>query len=826
MSNPDKFVAIPNDKLPVDREALRKSFIDHILHTQGKHPTAATEFDQYMSAARTARDRMADRWTRTWHRFVDQKPKRVYYLSMEFLMGRLMSDGLINLGIDEAMRKALGDVGLDLELLCEHELDPGLGNGGLGRLAACFLDSMATLGIAGMGYGIRYEFGIFRQDIVDDAQVETPDNWLRRGNPWEMVRPERTFRVHFGGRVLHYSGPSGRIESDWRDTSEVLAMAYDLPVVGHGNGVVNTLRLWSAKATRDFDIHQFNRGDYLKSVEERSYSENISRVLYPNDSTEAGQELRLRQEYFLVSATLQDAVRRHTEEKLDIRALPEHAVFQLNDTHPALAVAEMMRLLFDEHHIEWGEAWDITRRCMNYTNHTILPEALECWSVHLMERLLPRHLEIIYEINHQFLLQVRSRFPGDDDRVRRMSIIAEGEWKKVRMANLAIVGSSHVNGVSALHSKILKDQLFRDFEEMRPGTVINQTNGVTPRRWLKKCNPSLSALITEHIGSGWVTDLDQLEKLVPLADDSAFIRAWQVSKRANKERLAAKLARHDIAIDTNHLFDTQVKRIHEYKRQLLNLIHVVSLYLSYREHLPTNVAPRTFFMGGKAAPGYDMAKRIVHLANCIGRVINDDPKTRDLLRLYFVRNYNVSLAEVIIPATDVSEQISTAGTEASGTGNMKFAMNGALTIGTLDGANIEIMEAVGRENMFIFGLTAENVERTKSQGYRPMDFYETDRELRNALDAISRGDFSPKGDPGCFRPLVDKLLHHDPFLVLADYRGYALCHQTIEAAYSSQDAWTRKCILNVAHMGRFSSDNTIRSYARDIWSVPVVSRGK
>lgn len=821
MPNRDKFVAIPNEELGVDKDSLKKSFVDHILHTQGKHPTAATPFDQYMSAARTARDRMADRWTRTWHKCKQETPKRVYYLSMEFLLGRLMEDGLLNLGIQGATHAALAEVGLDLDEVIEKEVDPGLGNGGLGRLAACFVDSMATLGIAGMGYGIRYEFGIFRQDIVEGAQVETPDNWLRRGCPWEMPRPERTFQVHFGGRVIHYTGPRGRVESDWTDTSIVMAMAYDLPVVGYRNDVVNTLRLWSAKAARDFDIHEFNRGDYLKSVEERSYSENISRVLYPNDTTEAGQELRLKQEYFLVSATLQDAVHRHLEGHSSLSDLPEFAVFQLNDTHPALAVAELMRLLFDVHRFDWNEAWDITKRSLNYTNHTILPEALERWPVYLMERLLPRHLEIIYEINHRFLEEVRKRFPGDEERIRRMSIVEEGDVKKVRMANLAIIGSSHVNGVSALHSKILKESLFADFEALTPGKVVNQTNGVTPRRWMVKCNPDLSQLITSRIGSGWEKDLDRLVKLIPHAEDPTFRLAWRHVKVQNKERLSAYFKSHyDIVLDTSHLFDTQVKRIHEYKRQLLNIVHVVSLYLKYRAGKTEGAVPRTFIIGGKAAPGYDMAKRTVHLANAIGQVINHDPATRDLLRLYFVPNYSVSLAERIIPATDLSEQISTAGTEASGTGNMKFAMNGALTIGTLDGANIEILEAVGWENMFIFGLTTENVEQTKRQGYSPMEVYLADRELRAALDAISGGLFSPD-DHSRFRPVVDKLLWEDPYLVLADYKSYARCHSAVDEAYRDQESWTKKAILNVANMGRFSSDNTIRGYARDIWGVKI-----
>jgi glycogen phosphorylase len=823
MANPEKFVAIPNEELPVDRPALRRSFVDHILHTQGRHPSAATDFDQYMGAARTTRDRMADRWTRTWHQVVVKQPKRVYYLSMEYLLGRLLEDGLHNMGIYEPMKQALADVGLDLEQVATNELDPGLGNGGLGRLAACFLDSMATLGISGMGYGIRYEFGIFRQDIVDGEQVETPDNWLRRINPWEVARPERSFKVHFNGRVIRYTGEGGQIVSEWVDTDEVLAMAYDVPVPGYKNGVVNTLRLWSAKAARDFDIHVFNRGHYLQSVEERCYSENISRVLYPNDATPEGQELRLKQEYFLVSATLQDAVRRHLGSHPDLYNLPDQAVFQLNDTHPALAVAELMRLLIDEHGMLWENAWAICRKCMNYTNHTVLPEALEHWPVYLMERLLPRHLEIIYQINHCFLEAVREKFPVDDDRIRRMSIIEEGHVKKVRMANLAIVGSSHVNGVSKLHSQILKNQLFCDFEEMTPGKVINVTNGVTPRRWLLKCNPALAALISKSIGPGWERDLDRLERLVPLATDRSFQAEWRQVKRENKRRLAqfAK-ERFAFTIDPEHVLDAQVKRIHEYKRQTLNILHVVALYLQYKQKLPDNPMPRTFLFGGKAAPGYDMAKRVIHLINSVGHVINQDPATCQLLQCYFIPNYSVSVAERIIPATDISEQISTAGTEASGTGNMKFAMNGALTIGTLDGANIEILEAVGRENMFIFGLTAENVEQLRKTGYDPQGIYYADREIRSALDAIASGMFSPD-DPGRFRPIVDNLMHHDPFLVLADFRSYASCQRTVEKAYHDPGEWTHKSILNVAQMGRFSSDRSIENYARDIWKVPVTT---
>lgn len=823
MVNREKFAAIPNEELPIDSHALKRSFIDHILHTQGRHPAAATAFDQYMSAARAARDRLSDRWTRTWHQNLVKQPKRVYYLSMEFLLGRLLEDGLQNLGIRDAMQQALAEVGLDLGELAALEMEPGLGNGGLGRLAACFLDSMATLGIAGTGYGIRYEFGIFRQDIVNGAQVETPDNWLHQSNPWEVARPERTFKVHFKGRVIHYTGESGRIVSEWIDTEEVLAMAYDVPVPGYKNDLVNTLRLWSAKAARDFDIHVFNQGNYLQAVEQRSYSENISRVLYPNDATPEGQELRLKQEYFLVSATLQDALRRHFEAHPDLTNLAEQAVFQLNDTHPALAIAELMRLLVDEHGMLWDTAWSICKKCMNYTNHTVLPEALEHWPVHLMERLLPRHLEIIYQINHEFLQEVIAKFPNDLGKVQRMSIIQEGDGKKVRMANLAIVGSGHVNGVSALHSQILKQQLFRDFEDLTPGKVINVTNGVTPRRWLLKCNPDLAKLITKSVGAGWEKDLDRLEKLAPLANDAQFQLEWQKVKLKNKERMSKFLReRSGILVDPTHMIDTQIKRIHEYKRQTLNIINVVALYLQYKQKIPEGVVPRTFLFAGKAAPGYDMAKRVIHLINAVGSVINQDPATRDVLQCHFIPNYSVSVAECVIPATEVSEQISTAGTEASGTGNMKFSMNGALTVGTLDGANIEIMEAVGRENMFIFGLTAENVEQLWRTGYDPKSLYHADREIHTALDAIGSGMFSPD-DPGRFRPVVDKLINHDPFLVLADYRSYASCQRTVERAYRDTSEWNRKSILNVAQMGRFSSDNAIQNYAHQIWNVPTVT---
>jgi glycogen phosphorylase len=810
-----------SEALSSDTESLEKSFLNHLRHTQGKHPSAATLLDCFVSTAHTARDRMADRWTATWQRWQREQPKRVYYLSMEYLLGRLLEDGLVNVGIRDQSVQALSGLGLDFSALSEQEHDAGLGNGGLGRLAACFLDSMATLGLSGIGYGIRYEYGIFLQDIVAGQQVERPDNWLRYGNPWEFERPERRYSVHFGGRVIQYTGPTGAIVHEWVDTHQVLAVAYDTPVPGYGNDVVNTLRLWSAKATRAFDISYFNRGDYIKAVEEKAATESISRVLYPNDEQLAGKELRLKQEYFLVSATLQDALRRHLAAHQSVGNLHRYAVFQLNDTHPALAVAELLRLLIDRYQIEWNQAWSITQQCFAYTNHTILPEALERWPVWLMERLLPRHLQLIYEINARFLQQVRERHPGDDARVQRLSLIEEGPEQQVRMAHLAIVGSQRVNGVSELHSKIVRERIFRDFAEFYPDKFINQTNGVTPRRWLLKCNRELAALISELIGPGWQTDLSRLEQLVAHADDPDVQLRWAAIKRRNKERLAEYLKEtYGLELDPTHLIDSHVKRIHEYKRQLLNVVHVVSLYLALRADPGRDAVPRTFVFSGKAAPGYAMAKRIIHLINAVATTINRDERVHQNLRVLFVPNYGVSIAELIIPASDVSEQISTAGTEASGTGNMKFALNGALTIGTLDGANIEIKDAVGAENMFLFGLTAEQVVALQS-GYDPKQIYLADRELARALDAIAGGSFSPE-DPSCFRPIVDSLLHGgDPYMVLADFRSYASVQRTIEQVYRDRSAWTKRSILNVARMGWFSSDRTVSGYAREIWGVPV-----
>lgn len=812
--------------LGMDKEALVESFVQHVQHTQGKHPSAATSTDHFISLARTARDRMYDRWTRTWKERADQHPKQVYYLSLEFLIGRLLADGLMALGIYEDCKKGLAEIGLDLDEVLNEEHDAGLGNGGLGRLAACFIDSMATLGIPAIGYGLRYDYGIFRQDIVGGRQHEAPDMWLRDGNPWEVPRPERSYNVQFGGRVIQYTGPSGKLLHEWVDTDPVLAMAYDVPVPGYKNDVVNTLRLWGARANKDFDISYFNAGDYAKAVERKSHDENITRVLYPNDNHALGKELRLKQEYFLVSATLQDCIARHLASGSDIRLFASAAAFQLNDTHPALAVAELMRILRDGYDIDWDEAWTITRESINYTNHTLLPEALEKWPIWLMERVLPRHLQIIYEINHRFLQGVERRFPGDADRKRRMSIIEEGSERYVRMANLAVVGSSRVNGVSALHSQLLRENLFRDFDEYEPGKLLNQTNGVTPRRWMLKCNPGQTQLLNRVIGKGWEVDVSRLRHLEEHANDSTLHAEWRAIKLQNKERLAEKLWKQcSIELDPTFILDSQVKRIHEYKRQLLNLLHVVSLYQAYKaDPLKAETAvPRTFLFAGKAAPGYETAKQIIWLINSVGKIVNEDPVVRNKLRVIYVPNYSVSWAETIIPATEVSEQISTAGYEASGTGNMKFAMNGALTIGTMDGANVEMAEQMGAENMFIFGLSAEEVAATKHAGYDARSIYFSDRHLRAALDGISRGAFNPE-DPGRFRGMVEALLNDDTFLVLADFRSYAACHSALADSYRDQNTWTRKSILNVARMGFFSSDRTIAGYAKEIWDIPLGKR--
>ena len=814
----------------MDSESLKHSFADHLRYHLAKDKYTATELDRYQSLAYTIWDRLIERWINTQQAYYDRDVKRIYYLSLEFLMGRTLGNSLINLKLYDECQSALGDLGLDLADLEEIEWDAGLGNGGLGRLAACFLDSMATLELPAYGYGIRYEYGIFSQGIEDGYQVEMPDNWLRYNNPWEIARPENLYSVGFYGKVDQYLDEKGVLRDEWVDGEEVMAMAYDTPIPGYGNNTVNTMRLWSAKSTREFDLNYFNSGDYIGAVEDKSRTENITKVLYPNDNVFEGKELRLKQEYLLVSATLQDAVRRYKKYHDSFDQFSDKVAMQLNDTHPALAISEMMRILVDLEGLGWDVAWEITVNVFAYTNHTILPEALEKWSVGLLGHVLPRHLQIIYEINQRFLKEVADRYPGEGGRLERMSLLEEGADKKVRMAHLAIVGSHSVNGVAALHSELIKSDIFRDFYEFYPDRFNNKTNGITQRRWLKKCNPSLARLISEHLGEDWLTDLFDLKRLVPLAEKKDFRRRWREIKKENKKRLAAYIKdSNGIDIEVDSLFDCQVKRLHEYKRQLLNVLHVITLYNRIRANPGADFLPRTVIFGGKAAPGYHMAKLIIKLINSVADVVNVDPEVGSRLKVAFLANYNVSLAEKIIPAADLSEQISTAGTEASGTGNMKFALNGALTIGTLDGANIEIKEEVGDENVFIFGLTTPEVSRLKDSGYNPGEYYERDPELKKVIDMIENDFFSPM-NPDLFKPIVDALLHQgDEYLLLADYASYIECQERVSEAYKDSDEWTRKSIFNVANMGKFSTDRTIKEYTDEIWGVvpsPITELGE
>jgi len=802
---------------------LQTGFASHLTYSLAKDEYTATPHDRFVSLALTVRDRLIERWIATQQTYYRRDAKRIYYLSLEFLIGRMLGNSLINLGLFDEAHQAIHELGYSLEALREVEPDAGLGNGGLGRLAACLLDSMATLELPAYGYGIRYEYGIFRQHIVDGHQAEAPDTWLRYGNPWEISRPEYLYPVKFYGRVYQYLDAQGMFRSDWVDAQQVMAMAYDTPVPGYRNNTVNTMRLWAAKATREFRLDHFNYGDYERAVVEKNQSENISRVLYPNDHFFVGRELRLRQQYFFVSATLQDVIRRYRKTHDTFSAFASKNAIQLNDTHPAIAIPELMRLLVDVEGLGWEEAWDLTVRTFGYTNHTVLPEALELWPVSLIESVLPRHMQIIYEINHRFLEAVRRRYPGDEERVRRLSLIEEGDEKRIRMAHLAIVGSHSVNGVAALHTRILREDLFKDFYDLWPGKFNNKTNGVTQRRWLRKCNPDLAALISRHIGEDWITDAYALRRLAPLADAPGFQEEWRRVKRENKERLARYIQEHNrLAVDPGSLFDCQVKRIHEYKRQLLNVLHVITLYNRLKADPGGGGVPRTVIFAGKAAPAYYKAKLVIKLVHAVGDAVNADPDVGDRLRVVFLANYGVSLAEKIIPAAELSEQISTAGMEASGTGNMKFALNGALTIGTLDGANLEIEEEVGAENIFIFGLRAEEVTALRRQGYNPWHCYGRDPELKRAIDMIAGGHFSP-AEPDLFGPLVHGLLHGgDQHMVLADYAAYVRCQERVSAAYRDPAAWTRMSILNCANMGKFSSDRTALEYAREIWGVSPV----
>lgn len=807
---------------------LQKSFIYHLHHTLVKDKFSATKSDLYLALAYAVRDLMAIRWLETQQSYYKTSSKRVYYISMEFLMGRTLGNALINMGLMEEWDEALKELGLTIEELQENEWDAGLGNGGLGRLAACFLDSMATMQLPAYGYGIRYEYGMFLQKIVDNGQHEVPDNWLRYQNPWEFDRQEHLHPIRYGGKVVDYIDKDGSQRHSWIDFYEVMALAYDMPIPGYKNDTVNTLRLWSAKASRDFDLNFFNRGDYVGSVESKMKTENISKVLYPADHMLEGKELRLRQEYFLSSATIQDIFYRFEKECDDLHKFSDRVAIQLNDTHPVLSIPELMRILIDEKKMTWEDAWQITVKTFAYTNHTILQEALETWPVPMISSLLPRHLQIIYEINRRFMEEVKEKFPNDLARLQRMSIIDDYGEKMVRMAHLAIVASHSINGVSALHSNILQEELFRDFYELWPSRFNNKTNGITQRRWLRYCNPWLSDLISEAIGDKWTTDLDELQNLRPMAEDTEFRKRWMEIKRINKERLARSIYEcNGVAVSPDMLFDCQTKRIHEYKRQLLNILQVIARYNRLKQYPGLELPPRTVVFGGKAAPSYTMAKLIIKLINHVGMIVNNDPAVHNQLKVIFVPNYNVSMAEKIFPAADLSEQISTAGTEASGTGNMKYALNGALTIGTLDGANIEIREEVGAENFFIFGLTTPQALSLRASGYRPQDYYYRLPELKQVIDQVNSGFFSP-GNPDLFKPLVNNLLGTDYYLLLADFDSYMDAQADVDRLYMIPDEWARKSILNTAGMGKFSSDRTISEYASEIWGIkpqPVVRSG-
>ncbi|TVQ20527.1 MAG: glycogen/starch/alpha-glucan phosphorylase [Leptolyngbya sp. DLM2.Bin15] len=810
-------IALAGERTGSSIDSIKRAFLNNLFFVQGKPVALATQHDYYMALAYLVRDRMLHRWNTTVERYTQQGARTVCYLSAEFLMGPHLGNNLINLGLYNEVKQAIQELGLDFDDLLAQEEEPGLGNGGLGRLAACYLDSMASLEIPSLGYGIRYEFGIFHQDIKDGWQVERTDKWLRNGNPWEVVRPEWSVEVKFGGHTETYTDDQGRYRVRWVPEREVLGVPYDTPILGYQVNTANTLRLWKAEAIESFDFEVFNQGNYYGAVEKKVSSENLTKVLYPNDETQAGKQLRLEQQVFFVSCSLQDMFRILQGQGLPIEKFHEKFSIQLNDTHPAIASAELMRLLLDEHGLDWTMAWEITQKTFAYTNHTLLPEALEKWPISLFGKLLPRHLEIIYEINRRFLELVRMRFPKDAGRLARMSLIDEGGERYVRMANLACVSSHTINGVAALHSELLKQTVLRDFYELFPEKFCNVTNGVTPRRWVVLSNPRLSTLITSRIGDRWIKHLDELKQLEPLADDSGFRDEWHGIKQAVKRDLASRI--HDqfgILVDPASLFDVQVKRIHEYKRQHLNVLHIVTLYSQLKQNPNLEITPRTFIFAGKAAPGYWMAKLMIKLITAVGDMVNKDPDLHNKLKVIFLPNYNVTNSQRIYPASDLSEQISTAGYEASGTGNMKFAMNGALTIGTLDGANIEIRDAVGADNFFLFGLTADQVVNLKAQGYNPYDYYQANPLLKDAIDLIASGHFS-QGDGGLFKPLLDKLLYHDPYLLLADYQSYLDGQHTVGEAYSRTDDWTRMAILNAIRMGMFSSDRSIRDYCDGIW---------
>ena len=805
-------------------EGMKTSILNHLKFTVARHTDTAGKRDLWVSTCMAVRDRILERMiaTQKTHNQIDAR--RVYYLSLEYLMGRLLINNLFNTGLEEKARRALAELGFDLDELREEEPDMGLGNGGLGRLAACYLDSLATLDYPAIGYGIHYEYGLFRQEFVNGHQVEHPDNWLQYANPWEMARPEYSMEVHLYGKVVRRFDSFGNQTPAWVDTQSLVGVPFDIPICGFGAGTVNLLRLWASKSSEEFDFDTFNRGGYVEAVQEKAESETISKVLYPNDETESGKELRLVQQYFFVCCSLQDIIRRYKTRHSGWDAFVDKTAIQLNDTHPALAIVELMRILTDVENMAWEQAWAMVKKIFGYTNHTLLPEALEKWSVPLWEKVLPRHLQIVYAINQWFLdMEVEKRWPGNDLMKERVSLIEETDGKKIRMAYLSVVGSHSTNGVAALHTKLLKQHLFKDFYALYPDRFNNKTNGITPRRWLLACNPSLSSLITEHIGDKWPVDLNLLRKLEPLAGDAAFRNRFKDIKLENKKRLA-RIIRDlcHIEVNPHALFDVQVKRLHEYKRQHLNLLHILTLYYRVLHEPDFEMAPRVFIFGAKAAPGYYLAKTIIKAINSVGEAINNDPRVKDRIKVVFLPNYGVSLSEKIIPATDLSEQISTAGKEASGTGNMKLALNGALTIGTLDGANVEILEEVGQENIFIFGQTVEQVEALCAKGYNPYRYYYRNELLRNIVDWLGSDAFTPD-EPGVLAPLRHSLLDGgDPYLVMADYEAYVSEQQVVEAAFRDREDWTRKAIINTARVGKFSSDRAIRQYADEIWNLNPV----
>jgi starch phosphorylase len=816
-------VQVEDDRMGSSVETLKRAILDNLFYVVGRDAAHASPIDFYMAVAYTVRDRILARFLHSLHTYMDDHVRVVSYLSAEFLTGPQLANNLLNLGLEAPFRQATRELGLDLDLLMEQEAEPGLGNGGLGRLAACFLDSMATLGIPSIGYGIRYEYGIFDQKIRDGWQVEYTDHWLSHGNPWELRRARFAVEVGFHGRTEHWTDADGRYRVRWIPQTTVKGVPYNTPIVGYRSGAAYILRLWRSEACESFYFERFNSGDYAGAVADKNFAENITKVLYPNDEDFRGKELRLEQQYFFTSCSLQDMIRMHLSAGKKLEIFHQRWAIQLNDTHPSIGVAELMRLLLDEHGMNWEQAWNITSQTFSYTNHTLLPEALERWPLPLFASLLPRHLEIIYEINARFLAGVRQRFPNDEARAARMSLIDESGEKYIRMAHLACVGSHKINGVAAIHTQLLKRELLHDFAELWPDKIVNVTNGVTPRRWLAVSNPEQSELMTSRISDSWIDHLEDLKRLEAFAGDTAFRGDWQKVQRAVKVRLSHFILQQTgVSVDPDSMFDAQVKRIHEYKRQHLNVLHILTLYQRLKNNPNLEITPRTFIFGGKAAPGYRMAKLIIKLINSVGDVINQDPDVKDRLKVVFLPGYDVTFGQLVYPAADLSEQISTAGTEASGTGNMKFAMNGALTIATLDGANVEIREAVGAENFFLFGLTVEQVRATWTAGYNPRHVYETIPALRSVIDALYSGQFS-RGDRELFHPLLDSLLDHDSYLLLADYESYVHCQDQVAEAYRDQEAWSRMSILNVARMGAFSSDRAIDEYCRKIWGIHYLS---